>query len=349
VEKWAKKTNTPPVPFPTVVHANGDAGSSLNSEPKQGRKKRRLSQDELERRMKEFNTEIDPTIHPDLSDNGQSALDYLNHLNEIGMIDVEWKSITPSPTQFASVSPSEFESVELIVRRGDKALNATFDDEVTFQYDRELTRASRQKINQYLASLALTRLLARKNKNWYKMDIQDLKNTLLPDYEILTRSSLSEEELKNRMQDFNIEPLGGAEENTEGRSALQHLLNLQQEKFVDFEFEYERPSPTEFASVSPQDFERVQMTVRTRRRLKRSVPSLSGVDKLVFMRDRLIADRNLKQVKEHLAGMALTQLLPAAQQGNRWSDFSFQDLRTYLQRSGETTTRNTRTTREGTD
>jgi hypothetical protein len=301
-----------------------------SSKTKKSRKKstKRISDQELEIRMTDFNMEIDSAVHPEVSISGQTPLSQLMALEQADMIDFEWQSLNPSPTDFASISPDEFECIQLIVRRGDESLNSTFEGELVFQRDREITRGNKQQAKQYLASMALTRLLAQKDKNWFDLKFYELKNSLIPDYEIVSKPPMSDNELASRMKEFGQEPIDDIERSTTGQTASAYLGQLHQDKFITMEFNAVCPSHTDFAAVSPEDFECVQLVVREGNKML--AKPISG--ELLFERDRLIG-RELKLVKQYLSSLALSQLL--ADQGQSWSKLSYKELKACLKAGGK--------------
>ena len=53
----------------------------------------------------------------------------------------------------------------------------------------------KHEVKQYLASLALTRLLTQTNKKWFEMTFEELKQMLTPDYESISKHGLCDEKL----------------------------------------------------------------------------------------------------------------------------------------------------------
>ena len=292
------------------------------------KKTKRLSDQEVDARIKEFNMEIDVSRHPPLSRHGVSPLEYLKQLEQSDMIDFEWKSSIPSQTDFAWISPDDFECVELVLRKGDVSINSTFTRELVFQRDREVTRGSKQQVKQYLASLALTRLLGQTGKTWFEMTFYDLKNVLIPDYEIISKPRLTEDELKRRMSDFKMEPIGSNELSISDHTALEYLGHFQQDKLINVTFKSIHPSPTEFASISPEDFVCLQLVVTmTKRQLANPF-----VGELVFERDRLLG-RDQKRVKQYLAGLALSRLLNHDECA--WTELTYKECKARLKAPSE--------------
>jgi len=157
-------------------HAN-----ESNPKEKSVTKRKVISNMDLENRIKEFKLDMDPSIHPEESIHGETAISQLMFLVDFNMINIEWRSSTPSPTKFAEIDPAGFESMELIIRKGDVPLDAKFGKSVTFQRDREITRGSKKQTRQYLASLALTKILRHKDKKWYEMTHKEMKSLLTPE------------------------------------------------------------------------------------------------------------------------------------------------------------------------
>ena len=287
-------------------------------------KPKRMSDKDIDDRIKQFNMEIDPTSHPEQSSDGTTPLFYLKQLEQADMIDVEWRYSKPSFTDFASISPDEFECVELVVRKGDAPINSTFTRELVFQRECEVTRGGKQQVKQYLASLALTRLLARKDKNWFKMTFSELKTMLIPDYEIIQKPQPSEEELTQRMTDFNLESSVSAESSISHQSALEYLTKLHIDTLIVATFKFIHPSPTEFASVAPGDFELVQLVVT----MAEKNLAHPFVGELVLERDRLIG-KDQKLVKQFLAASALSRLVDHDEVP--WTEFKYKEFKVRLQ------------------
>ncbi|KAI2489807.1 XRN 5'-3' exonuclease [Fragilaria crotonensis] len=315
--KWNQTTNGVIQTGPEVSNGAELIGAN-RKQPK------RLSDKDLDKRIKEFNMEIDPASHPPASRYGVTPLVYLTQLEQADMIDLEWKFTTPSFTDFASISPDEFECVELIVRKGDAPINSTFSRELVFQRDREVTRGSKQQIKQYLASMALTRLLARKSQKWFELTFRELKSMLIPDYEIIKKPRLSEQELSQRMADYNIESTVSPELSISDQSSLDYLGQLHFDKLINATFKFTHPSPSEFASVAPEDFELVQLVV-TMTGEKLAHP-FEG--ELSFKRDRVIG-RDQKLVKQILAASALSRLLDHEERP--WTEFTYEECKARLQ------------------
>jgi XRN 5'-3' exonuclease N-terminus len=284
---------------------------------------RRLSNQQISERLQLFRLEIDPVLHPSRSKHGISPIDYLIKLEEADMVDLEWRSTFPSKTDFASISPNEFECIELIIRKGDSAINSTYDRELIFQRDREKTRGSKQQVKAYLASLALSRLLTNKNVNWFDLTVKEVKDILLPDYEITTDHRLSNDDLKKRMIDFGLLPITTEEVSVTGKTALEYLRLLQQDNFIEMRFDFMYPSPSELASISPKDFELVVLTLSGKKRSLR-IPLIGD---LIFQRDRLTSTKR-KKVKQYLASLALSYLLQ--QEKSRWSKLTYKELKAIL-------------------
>ena len=299
--------------------------TTFSAAKKTSRKKapKRMSDQDLQDRIKEFRMEIDGSTHPEESTDGVTPLSYLLQLEQADMIDFEWKAIMPSRTDFASISPEEFECVELVVRGGDARINSTFAGELLFQRDREVTRGSKQQVKQYLASMALTRLLAQKDKKWFEMKFYELKNMLIPDYDIVSRPRLSEEELTARMDDFNLEPIVEIDRSISDQTALGYLVQLHQDKLIYMDFKSIRPSHTEFAAVAPEDFECIQLVITMTQ--KKLASPFAG--ELVFERDRLIG-RDQKRAKQHLAAAALARLFENEELP--WTEFTYKECKARL-------------------
>lgn len=331
---WKKSKKPDPwMPSPNGSNTNGvgnSIASPAESKNAKRKKKKRLSQQEVAERIRDFNMEMDLSMHPQQSIDGTAPLSYLMELERADMIDFEWKTMIPSPSEFASIRPDEFESIQLFVRRGDAPLNSTFDGELMFQRDREVTRGSKQDARQYLASLALTRLLCHKNVNWYDCRFSELKNLLIPDYEIIENPTLSEDALLERMEHFGLEPIEGIERSVCDQTSLAYMYQIHQDKLVEFEFIMNRPSPTEFASVNPDDFECVRLVVRPGKKALTN----PFVGELVFERDRL-AGRDMKRVKQYLCSIALNRLLD--HQELSWNELSYKALKARLKSSVKAT------------
>lgn len=297
---------------------NGSENKIASTKERKG-----LSDKDIDDRIKQFNMEIDPTYHPLESSDGVTPLSYLTQLEQADMVDLEWRFTKPSFTDFASISPDAFECMELVVRRGDAPMNSTFARELVFQRDREVTRGSKRQVKQYLASLALTRLLARKDKKWFEMTFFELKNILIPDYEIVKKPHLSEEELTQRMAEFNLESLVSAELSITNQSALEYLKQLHFDKLIDATFKFIHPSPSEFSSVAPGDFELVQLVVT----MAEKNLAQPFVGELLFDRDRL-KGRDQKLVKQFLAASALSRLLDYEERP--WTEFTYKEYKARL-------------------
>jgi hypothetical protein len=307
-----------------VIQTGSEVSNGAEQNSENRKQPKRLSDKDLINRMKEFNMEIDPAHHPSASRYGITPLVYLSQLEQAEMIDLEWKSITPSFTAFASISPDEFECVELIVRKGDAPINSTFTRELVFQRDREVTRGSKQQIKQHLAAMALTRLLARKSQKWFELTFRELKSMLIPDYEIIKKPRLSEQELSQRMADFNIESTVAPELSVSDQSSLDYLGQLHFANLINATFKFTHPSPTEFASVAPEDFELVELIVTMTG--KKLAHPFDG--ELVFKRDRVIG-RDKKLVKQILAASALSRLLDHEERP--WIEFTYEECKARLQ------------------
>ena len=334
----SKASEAPSVQQPGAcedVVINGHQANGLNqiaSKVANGseQKPKRLSDKDILDRIKQFNMEIDPTSHPLESSDGSTPLFYLTQLEQADMIDFEWRYTKPSFTDFASVSPDEFECVELVVRKGDVPMNSTFSRELVFHRDREVTRGSKQQLKQYLSSLALTRLLARKDRKWFEMTFSELKTMLIPDYEIVQKTQLSEQELAQRMADFNVQSTAAAELSISNQSALEYLKQLHVDKLINVTFKFVHPSPTEFASVAPGDFELVQLVVTA---VEKSLAH-PFAGELVFERDRLIG-RGQKLIKQLLAASALSRLVKL--DDLPWTEFTYKEFKARLRASTEIT------------
>jgi len=276
-----------------------------------------INDDDLYDRIKEFKMEIDPSVHPEKSIHGMTPLGGLMELANEGLIKLEWRSLSPSPTEFASINPGAFECHELIIRKI-KMIDSTCGDKVTVRRDREISRGNKRRLRQYLASMALTKILENQDKNWYEMTNQEIKEIFTPVDPLLPPLS---PEMKQRMKDFNIKPLVDERSRT-GAFAMTYLSKLRNEKYIDFEIEYIQPSRTAFASFAPECFICTRLCVHMGEK-KLAKP----FSKLIFERDRFVFSTDKSIVRNHLAGMALTELAG----GEKWTKFSPEEMLVYAE------------------
>jgi len=128
-----------------------------------------------------------------------------------------------------------------------------------------------------------------------------------------------------RMKEHNIVPPPKEyATNLDGFTALQCLQQLKDADMIgSMEFEYMKPSKSQYASFNPNDHENIQLVVRQGNVLRKSV--LNKV--LTYEQDRDITSSSKQAVKQYLASLALCSVIGPKMQ---WSEVTFKELRGYL-------------------
>jgi hypothetical protein len=105
---------------------------------------------------------------------GHSALACLKQLRDLGLIgEMEWNSITPSPSEYASFNPEEHELLSLTVGKG-LLEQDRWNDVLVYEQDRDINHVSRQALKQHLGTFALCEIVGP-DKKWTTMTFKTLR------------------------------------------------------------------------------------------------------------------------------------------------------------------------------
>jgi hypothetical protein len=164
-----KKATVPPPQLQDEVVSSWNAMAVTNLEkPKKKRKPIGVTE-----RMLTYEYKPPPKQYATTTD-GHSALACLKQLCDLGLIgELEWDSIRPSPSEYASFNPEEHELLSLTVCRGLLDQN-TLDHTLKYEQDRDINHVSRQALKQHLGTFALCEIVGP-GKRWTTMTFKTLR------------------------------------------------------------------------------------------------------------------------------------------------------------------------------
>jgi hypothetical protein len=134
-----------------------------------------VSTDERFERLEQFN-KLMPPIEPLANVEGKTALTILSELHDLQMIGpVEFNIMTPSPSEYASWNPENYENFRLRITPHRNNQTNVLNGTIGLDQDRDVFSQGKVALKQHLADLALRDIVQPEREEWTDLSFADIR------------------------------------------------------------------------------------------------------------------------------------------------------------------------------